>query len=74
MLEHIKLFIIHYNDYLDISLGLSGSEFSEIKKLKDELKFKFANKEISEKELLEEDAILFYKYLTYLRLTETNQK
>jgi hypothetical protein len=73
MLEHIKLFIIHYNDYLDICLGFSGSKFSEIKKLKDELKLKFANKEITEKELLEEDAILFYKYLTYLRLTETNE-
>jgi cytoplasmic iron level regulating protein YaaA (DUF328/UPF0246 family) len=74
MLEHVKLFITHYNDYLDICLGFSDSEFSEIKKVKDELKLKFANKEISEKELLEEDAILFYKYLIYLRLTDTNEK
>jgi hypothetical protein len=62
MKENIVLFLTHFDDYLDVCLGLNGSDnFDSIRKMKSDLKVK--SKEISLEEYHNQEAVIFYEYL-----------
>ena len=62
MKEHIALFLTHFDDYLDVCLGLNMKDnLDSIRKMKRELKSNSSG--ISNEEYHKKEANIFYEYL-----------
>jgi hypothetical protein len=60
--EYMKFFLTHFDDYLDICIGLEDKVYkADISDLKRELKLN--RRDFSEAERIEADTTLFMKYL-----------
>ena len=64
LIENMKLFFNHFDDFLDVCLALDYEDgFSNIREMKMEIKLKAQNKEITMEEYHNEEAEIFFMYL-----------
>ena len=67
MKENIILFLTHYDDYLDICIGLSD-DHHDIKVLHDNIKKELKKENLSMDDYIKKDADIFYQYLQKIKV------
>jgi hypothetical protein len=73
MKEHIILFLTHFDDYLDILLGLKGEgeeKFDIIRNMNKELKLFRKSDDFSVEKSCKMEADIFYKYLEIIGVVQ----
>jgi hypothetical protein len=67
MKDNLVLFLTHYDDYLDICIGLTDNN-QDIKILHDNIKKELRSNKLSQDEYIKKDADIFYQYLQKIKV------